>query len=168
MQLEFNEPKKAKMIKANRVLQAKIGMGPLDKNALRRSEEVMLNANLDFGPLAHEYLVKLNAIIRKTRANEIKHRAAIEAMCEPVMQLKAHAGMFRYPLISKLAHIMLGFLETIDHMDEAALDIIDVHHNTLKIIVSKKMEGEGGTYGEQLQAELKEACVRYFARLSRL
>ena len=161
MYLDLIETKKARIIKASRILQAKIGMGPLDTSAVRRCEELMLNADIDFGPLAHDYLTRLGEAVRQTRAAELRGNLAIEAMTEPVMQLKAHAAMFRYPLVGDLANIMLGFLETITSMDHHVLDIVEAHHRSLKTIVTKKMQGEGGAYGKQLKAELREACRRY-------
>lgn len=158
------EPKKATIIKASRILQAKIGAGPLDAKVLRRCENVMVNADIDFGPLAHEYLTKLKNALRQARAGELLRADAVNALTEPVMQLKAHAAMFRYPMIGALANIMLGFLESTETVDEGVLDIVDAHHRSWKTIISKKMEGDGGTYGKQLQTELADACKRYLAR----
>lgn len=159
-------PKKAKIIKANTLLQAKVGRGPLDEKVVRRCQTVIDNNKADFPVLAREYLQRLHAVLMSIQQEELKGRAALQALAEPVMQLKAHAGMFKYPLISSLAGIMLSFLESVQAIDDDVIDIVSAHHKTLKTLIIKRMEGDGSSYGEALKEELSEACQRYFARQS--
>lgn len=161
---ETADSKKVRVIKANTMLQAKVGKGPLDEKAVRRCQEVMDANKVDFAPLAREYLARLDDAVRQAREGLLSRERAVQSMTEPVMQLKAHASMFRYTLIGALANIMLGFLESAETIDEDAIDIVEAHHKTLKAIIANKMEGDGGVRGEKLKAELKDACARYYAR----
>ncbi len=155
------EEKKARMIKATTILQAKVGLGPLDEKLLERAKDVMENNKVDFAPLAKEYLSQLYDVMKRVHAGELSRDAAVEAMNAPVMQLKAHASMFRYTLIGQLANIMMSFLESVSVIDDDVVEIVEAHHRTLKTIVIKKMEGDGGPAGEQLKAELNDAVKRY-------
>lgn len=155
---------KARMIKANTILQAKVGLGPLDDKVLSRCQDVMDNNKVDFTPLAKEYLTGLWDALEHTREGRHTHKDAVIAMTGPVMQLKAHASMFRYTLVGGLANIMLGFLESVEEIDADALDIIEAHHKTLRTIVHKQLQGDGGSSGDALKAELKEAIRRYNER----
>lgn len=78
-----------------------------------------------------------------------------------VMQLKANAAVFHYRLVGNLAQVMLGFLESLTHIDDNALEIVDAHHKTLNAIIAKQMKGDGGQHGQELQQELIRACERY-------
>lgn len=156
--------KKGRVIKASTLLQAKVGLGPLDQKVLRRCQDVMDNNKVDFTPLAREYLRKLEGAVKDTRDGLFNRNKAVQMMTEPVMQLKAHASMFKYTLIGTLANIMLSFLESIREIDDDVLEIVEAHHKTLKTIVSKKMEGDGGEHGKTLQDELNQACQRYHAK----
>jgi hypothetical protein len=156
--------KKARIIKASTLLQAKVGLGPLDEKTLRRCQDVMDNNKVDFAPLAREDLNRLYTVIRQAQDGDMNRNEAARAITGPVMRLKAHASLFRYPLIGALANIMLGFLESLTEMDKDALEIVDAHHQTLKSIVINRMEGEGGSFGTMLKEELTEACKRYHAK----
>lgn len=156
-----DQAKKARVIKANTILQAKVGLGPLDNKVLDRCEDVMENNKIDFAPVAREYLMLLEDSIQQTREGKYDHIVAIESMTGPVMQLKAHASMFRYTLVGKLANIMLSFLESVEAIDDDVISIVEAHHRTLKTIVMKKLSGDGGAGGETLKAELTEAIRRY-------
>jgi len=86
----------------------------------------------------------------------------------PVMELKANAAIFKYALIGNMANIMLSFLETITQMDNDAVEIVKAHHNTLHMIVVKKMSGDGGAGGKMLLQELQQACDRYYQRKAKI
>jgi hypothetical protein len=162
--VESKAEKKARMIKASTLLQAKVGLGPLDEKVLNRCQDVMDNNKVDFAPLAREYLATLGDVIDQARAGELNRDRAMHAITEPVMQLKAHASMFRYTLVGDLANIMMSFLESITEIDSNVIDIVDAHHKTLKTIISKKLEGDGGRSGETLKSELNDAIRRYSAK----
>lgn len=150
--------------KASYALQRRVGKGPLHPNVLARCNEVMNTNPVDFMPIAMEFLNSLDQGVRnaKTMAGELPKR--LEQLTRPVMELKANARMFHYDLVTNLANIMLGFLEGINDLDDAAIEIVAAHHYTLTAIVERRMTGNGGQYGELLIQELKDACNRYFQK----
>lgn len=161
---EMTEKKQPRIIKANYILQAKVGSGPLDNKVVEKCQQVIDNNDVDFAPLAKEFLDKLaEAIMRAQRDNE-NTREIIQEMSQPVMQLKANAALFKYDLIGKLANVMLSFLESVRAIDKTVIEIVDAHHKTLSVIILKKMKGDGGSHGIQLEQELKDACSRYLQK----
>lgn len=164
MNIEMSEKKKARVIKANYVLQAKVGSGPLDAKVVDACQKVMDENDVDFAPLALEYLDKLGAATKKARIDSSNTKEILQEMAQPVMQLKANAAVFKYDLIGKLANVMLSFLESVRAIDKTVIEIVDAHHKTLSAIILKKMKGDGGAYGVQLEQELKDACIRYLQK----
>jgi hypothetical protein len=160
----MTEKRKTRIMKASYMLQSKVGMGPVDEDAIKRSQEVMDGNSVDFGPMATEFLNELKEAVEKAKAGEDTPENLIKGMTGPVMQLKANAGMFKATLIGNLANIMLNFLESIDALDNDVIDIVNAHHTTLNLIISSSIEGDGGAYGAQFEKELKDACKRYFAK----
>ncbi len=156
----------ANVIKADMSLQAKIGTGPLDEKVVERCQDAMesTSKNVDFAPLAQEYLDQLKNAALKSKAGELTKDEAVEAMTTSVMQLKANAATFNYMLIGNLANVMLSFLEAIKELDKTVIEIVMAHHTTLNAIVLKKMTGDGGEAGKLMESELKAACKRYFMK----
>lgn len=153
---------KARIIKANLMLQAKVGIGVIDDEKVQKMQEVMDNTKVDFAPMANQYLVELATAIDLARKGEGEPKTLIAKMTPPVMQIKANAAMFNYPLVGNLANIVLNFLENATAIDKTMLDIVDAHQKTLTIIIKNKMSGTGGDYGQKIETELKDACKRYF------
>jgi hypothetical protein len=159
---------KARVIKANLMLQAKVGSGTIEEEKIQKMEKTMEEAKVDFAPMANIFLNELAVAISQARtmtdATSKSTDAVIAAMTEPVMQIKANAAMFDYQLVGNLANIVLNFLENIEGIDKTVIEIVDAHQKTLSIIVKSKMMGTGGEYGQKIEAELKDACKRYFTK----
>lgn len=158
--------KKIRVHKADTQLQIKVGTGPLDERAVERCQDVMDSNKVDFTPLAMEYLDRLENAIKEAKSDSANKEEATQNITTPVMQLKANASTFHYNLIGNLANVMLSFLESIEKLDEDAVSIVEAHHQTLKAIIVKKISGDGGPVGKQMEEELKSACKRYFAKRS--
>lgn len=152
-----------KVYQANRTLQARVGTGPLDDKAVERSQQVMDANKVDFAPIAEEFLNDLAVAIKTARANP-GHPGTVQLMTTPVMQLKANASTFRYTLVSNLANIMLNYLEAVQKVDNDVIAIVEAHQQSLRLIIAKKITGDGGPIGKQMQEELQSACQRYFAK----
>lgn len=159
-----DENQKPLVHKANYQLQKKIGKGPIDTKALERAQSMIEEATEDFEPLAMTFLSKLSIAIGDAQKDVGSVDNQIKNMTSPVMELKANAKMFKYDLVSSLANIMLGFLETINELDKDAIEIVAAHQQTLQLIVMKKMTGDGGEHGQLFQRELRDAVQRYFSK----
>lgn len=160
--MQENVPKAVKIIKPSFLLRAKIGVGSLPQKLIERCVRIFEFNTVDFTPMALEQLDKLEAVIDKAKARKLGRDEAAAQMTDIVMQLKGNASMFNYNLIGRLAAIMLGFLESIKEIDDNAVEIVSAHHKTLKVIILKKMRGDGGSIGRKLEEELSSACARYF------
>ena len=157
-----NQNKKANIIKANYRLQQKVGMGPLDQKVVEQCQTVIDKNEVDFVPLGLSILKKLEDALSRANDVSINMDQMKAILIEPVMELKANATTFKYTLIGNLANIMLNFLETITVLDKGAVEIVRAHHNSLHMIVVRKMSGDGGAGGKMLVDELQQACTRYY------
>lgn len=159
------ENRKPKIIKASRLLQAKVGSaGSVDEELVRASQKIIDNANIDFAPMAKGFLEVIQKAMDDARAGTREHQAVLADIVESIMQLKANAPMFDFELSGTLANIMLNFLEMLETIDADVLDLVDAHQRTQLMIINNKMKGDGGELGVKLTAELKGACKRYFAK----
>lgn len=147
--------------KASKMLQQKVGSGPLDEAIVAKSQKVLDENDVDFTPLGLQFLAKLELALKSANDESIPMKDRKQALTAPVMELKANASIFKYNLIGNLANIMLSFLESTPELDKDAITIVDAHHKTLNMIVVKRMTGDGGQHGEIFMRELKDACTRY-------
>ncbi len=157
----MEKDKQVKVIKANFALQLKVGAGPLDELTLKNMQTVIDKNNVDFAPLGLSILERLQNALDRAYDPSVTMTQMKEMLIKPVMELKANASTFKYDLIGSLANIMLQFLETITVMDKGAIEIVQAHHNSLHMIIVRKIKGTGGDAGKALTSELKNVCERY-------
>jgi hypothetical protein len=161
-----NASHKHGVIKAKHDLQNRVGSGPLNEAIVNRCENVMKNNDIDFTPMAREYLDEMLKVSQAAKAGKYASKEeAVAAITAPVMQLKANAPTFGYDLIGSMATIMLSFMETIEEIDNTVVQIVEAHHQTLLAIVTKGMKGDGGEYGKILKDELQGVCKRYVSKM---
>lgn len=161
---EALEKGQGRKYQASKMLQQKVGSGPLDEATVERMQVAMDTNEVDFAPLGMQFLNELEDGVNKVKNGNIPFEEEKKILTSPVMQLKANAAIFHYTLIGSMANVMLSFLEAIKEFDKDAIEIVAAHHTTLKAIVLKKMSGDGGAVGEQMVQELKDACARYYAK----
>lgn len=154
-----------KVYKADKQLQTRVGTGKVSKDVVEKVQKNVEEKSVDFEPMAHEFLQQLTEAVEQAKGNYDEDMKVIyERVANPVMQLKANASMFGYPLIGDLANIMLSFLESLSEIDDAIIQIIEANKKTWQVIIAKQMKGDGGDYGKALRAELQGVCERYLKK----
>ena len=158
--------KKHKLYKASLVLQQKIGKVKPDKELIDKAQKAIEENKVDFTPLGLQFLSELDEVLNDLDKNldPTKFESQKKQLTDPVMELKANAKIFHYSLVGELANIMLSFLENTAELDHDALSIVRGHHDSLKVILTKKMKGDGGKNGKVMITELTDACSRYYKK----
>ena len=161
-----------RIIKANRLLQSKVGTGQVDDRQIARCQKLIDEIDIGFEEMAYGLLDDLVKAVEDARQNQTSqnqagkkdHQDFIDRMTAPIMQLKGQAGMFHYQLLGELSGVTLNFLESVDEIDKHVIEIMDAQCKTIDVILNKNLKGFGGHQGEALRQELYEACERYFAK----
>lgn len=157
--------KSAHIIKANRLLQAKVGSGDVDSAKVEKSQAILEKNTTDFVPMATAFLDALEQALRDIPQDQvITDKTILQPLIVEVMQIKANAAMFGYTLVGTLSSIMLNFLEDIQSWNNDARQIVDANSKSLRIIINSKTKGDGGEQGQLLMTELRDACARYLKK----
>lgn len=146
------------------ILRQKVGFGGIDPKRIQKAEDYIQDNKLDFAPFAEDIVLRLDIAVSQAKTGKVEHKHALDHLKRTIMELKANGGMFRYPLLSEVAGVVLNFLENIEKIDQEALEILDAHQNTIAVIVKNRLGGTGGTAGRALAEELYKACNRYYQK----
>jgi len=158
---------KVKVLKAQKNLQEKAGVGRVNEKDIQNAEHSVKNTSVDFYAMAKGNLDDLKKSINDANSDKnISKEELLKNISTPLLQLKSSAPLFEFHLVGTLASIMFNFIQKIDYIDDRALKIITAHHTTLYAIVSNKMTGDGGAQGIQLKKELSDVCRKYFSASS--
>jgi hypothetical protein len=160
--LNQERKRQAEFIKPPNALKSKVGAGGLGEDILDKAQEIVENNKTDFIPLAEMYLDSLQKAIELAKnpehANDDEYIFSL--LIYPTMQLKANGGMFRYPLITKIAERLVYFLEVLDKPDAEAMEIAIAFHTSMRAVITRRVTGDN--HGKELLKVLEGACQRYF------
>ncbi|MCB9988860.1 MAG: hypothetical protein H6868_05930 [Rhodospirillales bacterium] len=156
--------KKVTRIPASRELQSRVGTGEVDKKAIGQAQDVIENNKVDFEPIAKPYLAELRRIVQDARDGKLSGPELADLITQPIMNLKANAGTFNYPVISSLTGTVLMFMDTVKKVDNDIIDIADNLQKAVMVVIHQKMSGDGGPAGQALAKEFASVCQRYIDR----
>ncbi len=157
-----------KIIKASLELQKKVGQGSIEPHRIARAQKVINENKVDFSQVAKPHLDELSTLIAaiSRSRDDRSDRDVLQALMVPTMNIKANAATFNYPLISGLTGIVLTFLEDVKLYDKKVLQIVDLLHKTIILVLARKMTGDGGVQGEALQTAFQGLCLKFVKKLN--
>lgn len=165
MTSDTSPPKKHRIIKADHLLQSKVGRLELTQDVIRKGKDAFENHNIDYTPYAEETMRALEQSIELLFEEPDLRDHHEEDIIARIMQIKANAPQFHYPLMGHLAHIMLEFLEHAKQIDPQVIEILKAHISTLKTILHQKIQSNESAVGQTFERELRAACARYHEKL---
>lgn len=155
-----------KIIKASLELQQKVGSGSIAEEKIRQAQNVINENKVDFAPIAKPQLDILLSAIRDAQNYESGNdRAVLQSFSTPIMNIKANAATFNYPVISGLSGIVLTFLEDAKRFDKKAVQVVDLLHKTILLVLARKISGDGGRDGKALQLAFQELCRKFSKKM---
>ncbi len=163
--INTTETKKARTIPASRELQSRIGTGMVNEEAISKAQNVLETNNVDFAPMAKQELEKLSVVIKKVKSGEQDSKQAVQDISLPIMNLKANAATFNYPVISSLAGTVLSLVEEFDTLNKDLMTIIDNMHKAILVALMQNMKGEPGQAGTMLVKEFQNVCRIYLLKV---
>jgi hypothetical protein len=158
-----------KVIKASLELQQKVGTGTIEEYKVERAQKVIKENKVDFAPLARPQLEILMSAIKDAQSytsGSGDDKAVLQTFMTPIMNIKANAATFNYPVISGLSGIVLTFLEDAKRYDKKAVQVVDLLYKTIQLVLIRKMSGEGGRDGKALQLAFQELCQKFAKKLA--
>lgn len=148
-----------KKIPASKALQDKVGIGKIDEKAVEEAQKIINESTVDFVPIARPHLAALHTSV--AAALKKKEYGITEDMKSAIMNLKANAATFNYPLVSQIAETVLLFLEAQKGADKKIIRIVDLFYKTILLMLARKMSGKDHAEGRALQAAFTDVCRNY-------
>lgn len=145
-------------------LKQKVGDGGIPAFLIKKCQEYLESNPVDFTPYATRHLDELIDLKTQIQSTKIDNDTAATKITNIIMQLKSNGSMFHYQLISMISDVMLRFMENISTLNDDFIDILGMYNKILEIILTKRLNGNGGREGYALTQELHGACLRYYGK----
>lgn len=153
----------AEFIKPPSTLKDKVSIDPngIDPAMLEKAEQLIAGLQGDYLTWVQDDLARIQAAYEKARDDADNRDAHVEAVFQISHDMKGQGGSFNYPLITQIGNLLCRFLENQPKpLRSAEMDVVKVHIDTMRMVISKKMEGDGGPMGEQLLRGLQAVLAK--------
>ena len=150
-------PSAPQVIRPPQTLQGKVekgGPGAVDLDALAKAEDVIANLADDYLDWVREDFVRLEAAYDVMVSGEGDGAANLDALFQISHDMKGQGGSFGYDLMTAIGDHMCRLLEKVDKVGPREIQMIRLHIDAMRVVITKQLKGDGGAEGRQLMMGL--------------
>lgn len=150
-------PSAPQIIRPPQTLQGKVdkgGPGAVDLDALAKAEEVIANLADDYLDWVREDFVRLEAAYDVLVSGNGDDAANLEALFQIAHDMKGQGGSFGYDLMTAIGDHMCRLLEKVDKAGPLEIQMVRLHIDAMRVVITKELKGDGGAEGRQLMMGL--------------
>ena len=140
------------------------GPGAVDLATLERAENVIAGMADSYLEWVQEDLVRIEAAYKKLAAAAKPRKEEAEQVFQVAHDIKGQGGSFGYQMMTNIGNQLCRFIESISTPNKSDLHIVRLHYDAMKLVIGKRMEGDGGKTGEELVAGLQAVVAKLKAR----
>lgn len=127
------------------------GAGAVDLEALEKAEAVIAGMAGNYLEWVEEDLVKIQKAfdaLKSATPENIKD--LLDGVFRIAHDIKGQGGSFNYDMMTVLGNGLCRFVEHIEAVGPGEIQVIQLYIDTMKLVISKRMSGDGGREGEQV------------------
>lgn len=160
--------KKGEFIDPPNFLKMKVGTGGFDKQAIKEAEvAVQALGQKMYEQWADKDLARMRAVFDELRGASLDDPAGLQTMLRICWDMKGLGGTFGFPLISEITHFLSNYLEHCLNNPEVHVSsaVVQPHIDALYVVLSQKIDGDGGAIGRELVRGLETVVLKTGARI---
>jgi CheY-like chemotaxis protein len=133
----------------------------LPEDVLVAAEQNLKREAEGFLDWAKAYLDKLSKQVALAKELSGERNANFEEINLIAHELRGQGGTFGYPLITVFGKSLYDVTKPPCRQDDAGLEIVKAHIDTMRAVLREKIAGDGGEIGQQLFKALKMAIAKF-------
>ncbi|WP_421779687.1 hypothetical protein [Kiloniella litopenaei] len=138
--------------------------GPELEDIVEKAENALSEMEGDYEVLVADEIANINEFLLQAKSNHDECADRIIEIHRISHNIKGQAATFSYPLLSLAAKSLCHFIQENAEKAGERLDLIEAHVNTMRIILTQKLKGDGGQEGQGLITALEQAVGKILAK----
>ena len=145
-------------IKIDKGLQLKAGKGDVEKISVHRADNYAKNNEVSYTEVVTPILRTLKEALDSAEGRPKASKHDSDQMIHALMDLKASAATFHYPLISKLCKPLLLHIESYEFVSKESMRLLNLLYHLVTVVVQSEESEIGVKLGQELENTFLEAC----------
>lgn len=115
----------------------------------------------DYERWTHDALARMTEALITARARSEARALALRQLFEAAHDVKGQGASFGYPLLSRIGQSLcrLGHGASYEAFPAETLKVVGAHIDAMKIILEKRIRGDGGALGARLAEKLESMAA---------
>lgn len=134
----------------------------VDLEMLEKAEDMIAGMKDNYLDWVKEDLEKLQKAYDKAKSSMKKQD--FQEVFEVAHDMKVQGGSFNYDLVTIVGNDLCRFIESVDEFSQSDSEIVKIHIDSIRLIVAKGLEGDGGEEGQQLLEAIKAVIDKYVGK----
>ena len=130
--------------------------GGVDESVLDRAEAVVASMGGEFLQWAEKDLKSLQQAFDGLKAGTADQKESLRVIFQISHDIKGQGGSFDYALLTAVGNSLCRFIEEKDRAGPSEIEAIGLHVETLKLVLTEHLQGDGGKTGAKLLEGLKK------------
>ena len=122
----------------------------IDEEMLQRAEQVIADLKDNYLDWVQEDLIRIQDAYAKAVEDPTGRKEHLKAVFEAAHEIKGQGGSFDYPLMTVVGNQLCRFLEHMEEPAEADMEVVKLHIDAMRLIIAKRVSGDGGAVGDNL------------------
>ena len=143
------------------VLKEKVGTdgpGAIDLEALEKAEKVIASMANSYLDSVADDLRNIDETCGKLEAAKVDRKEELMAVFQTALILKGQGGSFGYNLMTTIGNELCRLIEKLDKAGPKEVEAIKLHIDSMKLVISNDIKGDGGVTGKEMLAGLQQVC----------
>jgi len=139
------------------------GAGQIDPQALLRAQSIIDSKAQEYPEWASKQINELYTVYEKSVKDQSNRAEHVEKIANLVHDIRGEGTTYGYPLVTRIGTSLYDFVQVIGRANDAQMEVVKAHIDALKVVVSQRMEGDGGQAGAELLNMLRLAANKFVA-----
>lgn len=126
------------------------GPGAVDLDALAKAEDVIASLADDYLEWVQEDLARMEKAYDLLKAGEGDFKENLDNVFQIAHDMKGQGGSFGYDLMTAIGDQLCRLVERMEAAGPRELNMVRVHIDAMRVIITKGLKGDGGNEGRQL------------------
>ena len=110
-----------------------------------------------------EDIRKIDEAFKKLEAATGDRKEELMGVFQTALVLKGEGGSFGYDLMTTIGNELCRLIEKLDKAGPKEVEAIKLHIDSMKLVISNDIKGDGGDTGKEMLAGLQQVCDKLLA-----
>lgn len=136
------------------------GGGPISEEMIATADQAIEQLSGQFIELLRADIEKLAALSRDVKSGNGDTRQAIGEIFAISHELRGQGSTFEFPLVTRIGKSLCHFTENLNPSDSRNPQVIDLHVDSLRLVLVEDIRGDGGDPGRKIASGLEIAVKK--------